>query len=199
MEVGYEIPALAAGPRRYEVARVSIEEDIIRRAMSVLGKRGGPARAAALDPNQRSEIARRAGLAGGKGRPRLEVDEMVEYFGTDEPGIYRIEVRNNDNTFTIAGEDLKLFRIERSLLRRCWRYVTKDGYPPVGQEVVASYVLEGSPYSFPGWWDGRWWRSYLDADFSDRVGVVYAWRPFLAGERCGKMLSRVAAPLPRQQ
>lgn len=122
---------------------------------------------------------------------------MVEYFGTDAPGIYRIEVRNNDNTFTIAGEDLKLFRIERSLLRRCWQYTTKDGYPPLGQEIVASYRLEGPPYTFPGWWDGRWWRSSLDPDFSDRAGVVYAWRPFLAGERAENMLSRAPAPCSR--
>jgi hypothetical protein len=46
------------------------EQEVIRKAMSLLGKRGGPARAKKLTARQRSEIARKAGRAGGRGRPK---------------------------------------------------------------------------------------------------------------------------------
>ena len=39
------------------------EADIIRQAMSIMGKRGGPARAASLTPARRTEIAHEAALA----------------------------------------------------------------------------------------------------------------------------------------
>jgi general stress protein YciG len=35
-----------------------------------MGKRGGKARLKKMTPEQRSEIARKGGLAGGKGRPK---------------------------------------------------------------------------------------------------------------------------------
>jgi hypothetical protein len=37
-----------------------------------LGKRGAKARMSKLTPEQRSEIARKAGLAGGRGRKKAE-------------------------------------------------------------------------------------------------------------------------------
>jgi hypothetical protein len=41
-------------------------------AAVALGKRGGKARAQKLTPEERSESARKAGLAGGRGRKKLE-------------------------------------------------------------------------------------------------------------------------------
>ena len=58
--------------RRGTGARVAKRKN----AMAVaLGRRGGKARLKKLTPEQRSEIARKAGLAGGRGRKKAEAEK----------------------------------------------------------------------------------------------------------------------------
>ena len=53
-------------------------KSIVSRVMREMGRKGGKARLQTMTPEERSEIARKAGLAGGRGRPKKAVKERTK-------------------------------------------------------------------------------------------------------------------------
>jgi hypothetical protein len=58
--------------------RSEFDIEFAARAAATIGRRGGAARAAKLTAEQRSEIARQGGLAGGRGRRRNPATREVK-------------------------------------------------------------------------------------------------------------------------